>query len=201
LNAFYATGSRDLARMDKWLERSRVSLPETGVCAEYGCGVGRCAVWLAKRFARVVAFDVSEPHLRLAMARAEAEGLRNIEFVHVKGNSDLQRLEGIDFFYSFIVLQHNPPPLILSILRRAFEGLKPAGVAYFQVPTYSIDYSFSLQEYLDRMTDRGMEMHFVPQRAILDLASAHGLRPMEVSPDGCVGNYRRCISTTFLMSK
>jgi 2-polyprenyl-3-methyl-5-hydroxy-6-metoxy-1,4-benzoquinol methylase len=201
LNKFYETGRRSLGRFDKWLARSQVSLPATGTCAEYGCGVGRCTIWLAKRYARVVAFDISEPHLRLARVRAEAEGLNNIEFVHVTSECDLQRGGKIDLFYSVIVLQHNPPPLILLILKHAFERLKPGGVAFFQVPTYAMDYSFRLKEYLSRMAGHGMEMHFVPQRAIFDLSLAHGMEPLEVSPDGMAGDSGRRISTTFLMTK
>ena len=190
-----------MARLDKWLARNQLSLPANGTCAEYGCGVGRCTIWLAKRLSRVIAFDISEPHLRLAQARAESEGLNNIDFVHVRSKHDLLRMSGIDLFFSVIVLQHNPPPLIVSIMEQAFEGFKLGGVAYYQVPTYATGYSFDLEKYLGRTTDRGMEMHFVPQRAIFDLAAERGLQPLEVSPDSMIGNFGRWISTSFLMTK
>jgi 2-polyprenyl-3-methyl-5-hydroxy-6-metoxy-1,4-benzoquinol methylase len=201
LDAFYETGRLTLARLDRWLARNGVSLHKDITCAEYGCGVGRCTIWLAKRFGRVLAFDISEPHLSLARARAEAEGLNNIEFVHVKSKRDLLRMRGIDFFFSVIVLQHNPPPLILSILSHAFKGLSLGGIAYYQVPTYSLAYSFNLEDYLGRLTDRGMEMHFVPQRAIFDLTAKYHLQPLEVMPDGMIGNNERWVSTSFLMAK
>ena len=201
LNAFYATGRAEMQRLDAWFARNQVLAPSTGTCAEYGCGVGRCTIWLAKRYARVLAFDISEPHLRLAKARAGAEGLRNIEFVHVQSEADLNRLREIDLFYSLIVLQHNPPPLILSILRSVFGGLKPHGLAFFQLPTYGVGYSFNLREYLNNMADRGMEMHFVPQRAVFDLGSVQGVQTLEVSPDGSIGNFGQWISSTFLMHR
>jgi hypothetical protein len=201
LDAFYDTGRTTLQRLDRWLARSHVSIPSTCTCAEYGCGVGRCTIWLARRYARVIAFDISEPHLALAQARARSEGLDNIEFVQVKSEADLERLRGIDFFYSVIVLQHNPPPLILAILRHVFEGLRLHGVAYFQVPTYASGYAFELRKYLDNATDRGMEMHFVPQHAILDLGWTRGMQPLEVSPDSLIGDSARWISTTFLMAR
>jgi 2-polyprenyl-3-methyl-5-hydroxy-6-metoxy-1,4-benzoquinol methylase len=201
LDAFYETGREDVARLDNWLARSGLSLRESGTCAEFGCGVGRCTIWLAKRFARVVAFDISEPHLHLAIARAKAAGLTNIEFVHLKTSDDLKKLADIDFFYSIIVLQHNPPPVIASILTHAFEGLRPGGIAFFQVPTYATDYSFDLKDYLRRKSRREVEMHFIPQRSVFDLADAHGLRPVEVSPDGAIGHFGRWISTSFLMTK
>jgi hypothetical protein len=198
---FYATGKPFQERLDRWLARSGMALPATATCAEYGCGVGRCTIWLAKRYARVVAFDISEPHIRLAQERAKAEGLHNIEFVHVKSERDLNKLEMIDIFCSTIVLQHNPPPLILSILRYAFDGVRPGGFAFFQVPTYGLGYSFRLKDYLERLTEGGLEMHYVPQRAIFELAFTCGMRPLEVSPDGAVGNTNRYISTSFLMTK
>ena len=201
LDAFYNTGRADMERLDQWLARSRATLPATSTCAEYGCGVGRCTIWLARRYAHVRAFDISEPHLRLAEARVRAEGLKNVEFVHVRSEVDLRTMDGFDFFYSVMVPQHNPPPLILSILKHAFRGLRPCGAAYFQVPTYAEAYSFGLQEYLERAMDLGMEMHFVPQHAIFDLARAEGIQPLEVSPDDLIGNAGRWISSSFLMTK
>lgn len=200
IDAFYATGEHDVDRLLRWLARNQLPLPTAGTCAEYGCGLGRHTIWLARRFARVLAFDISAPHLEVAAARAAAAGLTNVEFVHVRQASDLQRLAGVDLFYSIIVLQHNPPPLILAILKQAFDGLNPGGIAYFQVPTYARDYRFDLREYLQQ-TELSMEMHFVPQRAIFELALAHGMRPVEVTPDDMIGNTDRWISTSFLMAK
>jgi predicted O-methyltransferase YrrM len=201
LHDFYNTGRKNVQRVEKWLARSQVLLPQDSTCAEYGCGVGRCTVWLAKKYARVLAFDISKAHLELAQARIEAEGLNNVQFIQVTSEYDLDKMHEIDLFYSIIVLQHNPPPLMLSILGHAFAGLKPGGMAFFQVPTYALDYSFLLEDYLTRLTNRGMEMHFVPQSAIFELALARGMQPLEVSPDRMIGNFGRWISTSFLMTR
>lgn len=201
LDAFYSTGRSQLNRLDSWFSRSSVSLPSTATCAEYGCGVGRCTIWLAKRYARVIAFDVSEPHLKLARAKAESEGITNIEFVHVRSKSDLDLLRLVDLFYSDIVLQHNPPPLIVQILEYAFAGLRAGGLAYFQVPTYAKGYSFNTIEYLHTLTEPGMEMHFVPQSVIFSLAFSQGMKPLEALPDGAIGHFGEWISTCFLLKK
>jgi SAM-dependent methyltransferase len=201
LEAFYSTGRSGLDRLDGWMARSQISVPADGTCAEYGCGVGRCTVWLAKRYARVIAFDISEPHLRLAQARAKMENLSNIEFVHVQSEQDLDKINNVDIFYSIIVLQHNPLPIILSILRRVFERLNPNGVAYFQLPTYAEGYEFDIEEYFAQLGTPEMEMHFVPQHIVFRLAAARGMLPLEVSPDGMIGNFGSWISTTFLMTK
>ena len=66
VDAFYETGRGDMNRLDKWLARAGTPLPKTSICAEYGCGVGRSTIWLARRYERVLAMDISEPHLALA---------------------------------------------------------------------------------------------------------------------------------------
>jgi len=105
-------------------------------------------------------------------------------------------------FFSIIVLQHNPPPVILGVLEAAFAGLRPGGVAFFQVPTYAAGYSFELVHYMENEgRGKSMEMHFVPQADILRLAKAHGVQPLEIRSDEKIGNYHQWLSNTFLMRK
>lgn len=134
VDAFYETGRGDMNRLDDWLARAGASLPRPSVCADYGCGVGRSTIWLARRYERVVAMDISEPHLAVARARAAKEGLTNIDFVHVRSQADLDLLSDTDLFYSQIVLQHNPPPLIRQILGIAFAGLRFGDSPTFKFP-------------------------------------------------------------------
>jgi SAM-dependent methyltransferase len=202
LSAFFATGEGERERLDAWLKRNALSCSQDGVCAEYGCGVGRITTFLAGRFRRVIAFDVSDSHLDAARRHLEGKGISNVEFVLVRGEDDLRRLSGVDVFYSILVLQHNPPPIMIDILNHAFSGLKTGGVAFLQIPTYSKDYSFSLARYLDQaINERTMEMHFLPQRSILELGRIYNVFPVEIQPDWCIGNHERWISSTFLMTK
>jgi len=198
---FYQTGRASLVRLEAWLARNHLEVPASGTCVEYGCGVGRCTFWLAKRFERVVAFDISQPHLDRARERAAQGGVRNVEFVLVRSESDLDQMKDAAMFYSIIVLQHNPPPLIHSILDHALGQLRPGGIAYFQVPTYGLDYAFDLNAYLKNPAERHMEMHYIPQHAIFELALRHGMKPLEVSPDGLATKFGQGVSSTFLMSK
>ena len=122
--------------------------------------------------------------------------------MHVQGRDALQRLAGIDFFFSMIVLQHNPPPVIIEILRAAFVGLNAGGYAFFQVPTFNNSYRFSTSAYLnDEAGARSMEMHFVPQEVIFDAARQEGMKVLAVLADHCVGNYDKWNSNTFLLQK
>lgn len=202
IQGFYDSGRHDLKYFRSFLARAGLDVSAFRTVAEYGCGVGRVTRFLAERFERVRAFDISTPHLDGARANVASNDLDNVDFVHVRTRDDLAALRGVDLFFSLIVLQHNPPPIILDILGRAFEGLNPGGVAFFQVPTYNADYSFTAEHYWQGMATRNeMEMHFVPQNAILDVAARHGLRLMETRQDHCVGNYDRWISNTFLLRK
>ena len=156
--------------------------------------MGRITRNLAPLFRRVIGFDVSAPHLRAAAAGLAADGCSNVELVQVRSPADLAALQGMDLFYSVISLQHSPPPVIMDVLRRAFAGLRPGGCAFFQVPTYAQGYAYPAE-----VAAEVMEMHFVPQGAVLAAAHRAGLRVAEVQPDWCTGRPGEWISNTFLL--
>jgi SAM-dependent methyltransferase len=202
IEAFHATGQADLLRLEAWFRRNSLELKREMVCAEYGCGVGRFTQWLATRFGHVLAFDISEPHLDAARERLRRLGIKNVDFVLVRGRADLQMLSGVNLFYSMIVLQHNPPPIMTDVLAGAFAGLKNGGCCFFQIPTYSANYSFSIRSYQQNLpAGKKMEMHCLPQKNVLELARQYEVYPIEIQPDGAVGNQSRWISNTFLMRK
>jgi 2-polyprenyl-3-methyl-5-hydroxy-6-metoxy-1,4-benzoquinol methylase len=201
LHAFYQSGESEVLRLEAWLRRN--GLDSSGaVCAEYGCGVGRITHALARRFRRVVAFDISEPHLDFARRRLSGQGVDNVEYVLVSNEAALDRLRGVDLFYSILVLQHNPPPVMADILIRAFSGLNPGGRAFFQMPTYALNYSFSVADYWNALAkEKTMEMHFLPQKFVLEIGRRERVHPVEIQPDWCIGHPDEWISTTFLMQK
>jgi SAM-dependent methyltransferase len=202
IESFYATANNDMAYFDAFLQRNRIALPPKTVVAEFGCGVGRVTRLLARRFSKVLAFDVSAPHLQAASERIKAENINNVEFITLAELSGLNRLKNIDLFFSLIVLQHNPPPIIADILEHACHGLNPGGIAFFQVPTYALDYTFNSKDYFEGSYKKTeMEMHFIPQREIFDILKKSRAVPLEVLQDGWVGNYDRWISNTFLVRK
>ena len=202
LAAFYATGAGDVSYLDAFLRRNGVRTPGKTVVAEFGCGVGRVTGWLAKRFSRVVAFDVSASHLAAARERMHGDGAANVDFVHIEGPEGLKRLQDVDLFFSMIVLQHNPPPVMAEILDHACRGLKPGGIAFFQAPTYARDYAFDVKSYLEGDGQRNeMEMHVIPLSEVFRILSDNDMRVIDVRQDHCVGNFDRWISNTFLARK
>jgi SAM-dependent methyltransferase len=201
LDAFYASGAGDIERITAWLARHGRTVDGT-VCAEYGCGVGRMTLWLAQRCRHVHAFDISPTHIARAEQRLRAEGITNVTFHLVRGPADLLAMQGVDLFVSFIVLQHNPPPIMALILRNAFHALSPGGAAMFQVPTYPMghSYRFDLAAYLDWMPQStGIEMHALPQHHVFTAAARHGMTVLEVQQDGLAGP--GWASHTFLLAK
>lgn len=94
---------------------------------EVGCGVGAQTVPLARHCpdGAIVAVDVSAASIAAAAARADAAGLRDVEFVH----ADIFDLpfEPASFDHLFIcfVLEHLPRPL--EALRRLMPLLRAGG--------------------------------------------------------------------------
>jgi SAM-dependent methyltransferase len=202
IESFYDSGARDLVYFDAFLQRNNVEVPREARIAEFGCGVARITRFLARRYQRVLAFDISPSHLAAARERLRKENIDNVEFILLERPEDLRRLQGTDIFFSLIVLQHNPPPIICDILESAFHGLGKGGIAFFQVPTYGLGYTFALQDYYEGQYKRSeMEIHFVPQHEIFELFYRHNMSPIEVRQDHRIGNYDRWLSNTFLARK
>jgi SAM-dependent methyltransferase len=201
-DTYWKSGKGDVDRLSAWLKRNDVpAFSGNHSCCEYGCGTGRVTRWLADQFSRVIALDISQPHIELARSQINRAGKLNVSFRRVDSLESLnQTMEAIDVFFSFLVLQHNPPPVIAAILNSVLQWLKPGGIAFFQVPTYSPNYSFVAEDYLQKPSQMGIEMHILPQRYVLAIASRQNCETIEVQPDPYVG-YPGCISNTFLVRK
>jgi len=198
---YLASGEHDVARLIAWLERNGIKPESLECCLEYGSGTGRITRWLASSFRRVLAYDVSEPHLKLAREHLERAGCRNAEFGLVSSLAVLDELPPADLVLSVIVLQHNPPPLIAHTLRKLLGALRSGGVAFFQVPTYARGYRFELSKYLRSKPRTDLvEMHVLPQADVFSIVAEGSCVTLEVLPDDCVGD-PDWISNTFLVRK
>jgi SAM-dependent methyltransferase len=137
-------------------------------CVELGCGVGRVTRYLAGLADHLYGFDISQSHLALARDYMSKSGVGNVTLAQVT-EPEAIAFPRCDLFYSRIVLQHNPPPVIRFMLRRMLASLSPGGIAVFQLPTFIEGYSFHLADYLagmDRLDNQ--ELHALPQRAVFD---------------------------------
>jgi SAM-dependent methyltransferase len=198
LDDFYASGEVEAKCVEKMLARHDFTGLEKKTCVEYGCGVGRVTMGLARLFDKVHAYDISPNHLALAEERAATVGVANCKF-HLCSAEPLAPLEACDFFYSRIVFQHNPPPVIAQLIRNALRSLKTGGIAIFQVPTYHPGYRFSIKEWLATEHALDMQMHCLPQPAIFKIFADEYCVPLEVREDGSTGG--AFISNTFIVRR
>lgn len=186
IDHFYATGAAELEEFEQLCRRNAVDPdPAWSVC-ELGCGVARVGAAFARNFAGYLGIDISAEHLAMARTRLDAEGATNAQLMLLP--DFLQSDTGYDLFYSAIVLQHNPPPVMRHLLDAGLARLKPGGYAYFQLPCHLENYRFDVDSYLAGVGRKDeMEMHALPQREVFALLARHGLTPLEVVPDGRIG--------------
>jgi SAM-dependent methyltransferase len=199
--AFYDTGEYDAELLRSALQRCAGGVGPFDSGLEYGCGVGRATWKLAPLFQRLTACDISDTHLELARRWSAGQRVPNVEFRKIE--SPLRPLAGLqyDIFYSRMVLQHNPPPIMRLVLRAALDGLRPGGVALFQLPTYGQGYSFRTREYLASPADGRIEMHCLPQPAVFELAHLAGCEVLEVREDEDTGQPSTFVSNTFVVRR
>lgn len=94
---------------------------------DFGCGVGRLVLPLARRCDRVIGVDVSEGMLAEARKNCREHDITNVDF-RISNDTLSQVRETFDFIHSFIVFQHIPPRRGMHIVSALLERLRPGGV-------------------------------------------------------------------------
>jgi len=198
---FYESGASDVDLIVNILDRHGLKPANLPCMVEYGCGVGRVTPHLAAVFSQVTGVDISATHLKMAKQQVAKRGCQNVE-LRLARAPEFGMTEPCDLWFSYIVLQHNPPPIIAMILRRAFEMLLPGGLAIFQVPAYARGYKFNLAAYLAKPSAVGeIEVHCIPQPVVFQLAREAGLDILEVREDLAMGPPSAWLSNTFVFRK
>jgi len=201
--AFLESGRENMERLFATLRRNGIAIDPAWDVLELGCGLGRTTRWLTEHFRRIFAVDVSSSHLELARhLNADAARADRIAWTKLGSLNDLAALPAFDLFFSMIVLQHNPPPVIGMVLETVAEKLRPGGFAFFQVPTYQRGYSFDVDSYLSlSASEPDIEMHAFPQSEIFRIFREHGCLLLEVFEDGLSGHRDNHRSNSFLFRK
>jgi SAM-dependent methyltransferase len=201
IEQFYQSGEPEAATIDAILKRYGFPAANTSTCVEYGCGLGRVTFSLAKRFGMVHGYDISSNHIAMAKQRALDRAVRNVQFHLCAADVGYQALEQCDFFFSCIVFQHNPPPIIRAMISSSLRSLREGGMAIFQVPTFKAGYRFHLQGYLATPRGLDIEMHCIPQQTVFEIVADEGCQVLEVREDDRVGHLGEWISNTFVVRR
>lgn len=132
--------------------------PEQSTLLEVGCGVGRMTKWLAQRFYKVVATDLSEEMIKLARQYVQAD---NVNFLHTP-ESDLKGLanQSIDVAVSYLVFQHIESTHIISrYVKEIHRILKVGGTAWLQFDTRPLSLIHRLYLRVPAFLDRLLPKH------------------------------------------
>jgi SAM-dependent methyltransferase len=103
-----------------------------GAALDFGCGVGRVLLPIARCFETATGVDVSPSMLHEAQRNAAMGGQENVTLVHSP-----ERLQGItgefDFVHSVMVFQHIPVDRGEGLIMALADRLAPGGVAALHV--------------------------------------------------------------------
>lgn len=131
--AFFASGEADVERLFAAIEQglSGPFSPETAL--DFGSGVGRLTVPLARRVPAVTGCDISPRMVEEARKNASELNAPNATFV-----TSLDELSGarFDLVCSLIVFQHIPVREGMATLRQLLRLLAPGGVAAIHLPLH-----------------------------------------------------------------
>lgn len=139
IEEFYASGRADIDAVVETLRRliagrRRLATPlpkfQPRSAIDFGCGVGRLTLAMARHAKTVVGVDVSERMLELAKERANSTGVHNVEF-----HTDIPST-GVEWVNSLIVFQHIPPPRGLGLLEKLVSRLEAGGYLSVQLTFY-----------------------------------------------------------------
>lgn len=194
--AFQASARHEMKLLEATLQRTHIEAPK-GTCLELGCGVGRATRHLSNRFSKIIAVDVASGNMRICEETLREAAIDNVDLHLLTKVEDIAELPEFDMFYSLMVLQHNPPPVILYILQTLLPKLRAGGLAYFQVPTHTLRYDFVVDKYLGSDISV-LDMHAIPMHDVIQCLTKAGLELREVLADGWTGEYG---SHTFIATK
>lgn len=129
---FFHTGERHVAELFSVIHRHTCPGFSPKRTLDFGCGVGRLTIPLARQSDIVLGADVSESMLAEAQRNMRQFGVTNVSFV--RSDDDLTEVSGtFDFVHSFIVLQHIPVRRGMKIIDRLLGKISPGGIGAIHV--------------------------------------------------------------------
>jgi len=165
---------------------------------DFGCGVGRLLLPIARRCQTAVGIDVSDTMLREAEKNSQKENMKNISLV--KGDDNCSNLTaGFDFINSFIVLQHIPCDRGVKLFHRLLELLNQGGVGAVHF-TYShscfpVDAGSSNYEPGRKAVFLGGRDHLAGIKRAIQNRLARSFQRKKPSPESNLESYKLSVPT------
>jgi SAM-dependent methyltransferase len=135
LSEFFATGETHVALVLATIRGRLAADFKPRRVLDFGCGVGRTLIPLAREAGHAVGVDVSDAMMAEAARNCRERSLGNVSFV--KSDDQLSHVEGaFDLIHSAIVLQHIAPRRVEMIVRSLLTHLAPGGVGALHFTTW-----------------------------------------------------------------
>lgn len=129
LQEFFKTGAGDISYvLGAVRKRFGAFTPQSAL--DFGCGVGRTLIPIAKCVQHAVGVDIAAGMRRLAQENAAKSG------VLVKVLDAIPEDVTFDWVHSAIVFQHIPPARGYPLLRKLWNQLNPQGVMTVQITLF-----------------------------------------------------------------
>lgn len=126
LARLYASGEDYVARLEAQFDAIAADRSRR-IVLDFGCGVGRLTLALARRYGSALGIDIAPGMLQAAQSQARAQGILNACFGEVLPG------EKVDAVYAFSVLQHMEPAEAEATLAMLARLLAPGGVGMIHV--------------------------------------------------------------------
>lgn len=122
---FFSSGDERIRTFLNRFERPFGKLNK-GKALDYGCGVGRLTLALAKEFNQVVGLDISQSMLKEARKNAETATCENVRFELPDATLD-EPSDLYDFVICYNVIQHIPVDRGVPIILKLVDKVAPGG--------------------------------------------------------------------------
>lgn len=192
LNDFLATGEKEIGDLISYIETSLKIKGDRLAALDFGCGMGRLSLALAKYYEQVIGIDISETMINLA--NQVLDGHRNNlngRVTYILNNSNAIPLEDnkCDLIYSNIVLQHMNSDNALFYITEFVRVLKKDGLAVFQAPSKCLSKGGNVFKSPIEGCDEGVtiDMNMIPKSAVIKTVQDTGGRIVEIIKDNCAG--------------
>ena len=135
LREFFETGEAQVAHELATIRTHLAADFKPRRALDFGCGVGRTLIPLARVADHAVGVDVSDAMMAEAARNCRERGLANVAFV--KSDDRLSRLEGtFDLIHSAIVFQHIAGHRVELLMSGLLAHLGPGGVGALHFTTW-----------------------------------------------------------------